>query len=413
MNEWTCMALAAASALSGALISGIYIARKMRHKIAYMLDALEDHETNFRFDERKLCFRRYYRTLNRVRVLFEREHDEVKAREHFYGQILERVGTAVVVTDLSPRREGRIVYHNGAALRLLGMAAFSHIRQLGTLSGELVTLFDELADGKEQRCSFYNERGKITASFAGVCTQLLDRPVKIVTFNDVTEEAGRHEDLSWNKLIRVLTHEIMNTVTPIASLSQSLSRSLEQTEREGLDTDELKMGLDTISSSSKGLIEFVGNYRRLTRVALPQKAPLFVRDLVGQVQHLTETLVAEAGAKFEYIEKSDDILLYADAGQISQILVNLVKNALQAQATLVSITAEIDFAESVVIRVYNNGQPIDVQNQEEIFVPFYTTKSDGTGIGLSLSRQMMRLHNGALDLERSDEKGTVFRLIFR
>lgn len=128
---------------------------------------------------------------------------------------------------------------------------------------------------------------------------------------------------------------------------------------------------------------------------------------------LTRDQALEAGAKCSYTEKSEDILLYADEGQISQILINLIKNAIQAGAENVDICAEINAAEQVIIHIFNDGCPISKESQEEIFVPFYTTKQEGTGIGLSLSRQIMRMHNGSINLVQSNEAGTVFRLIFK
>ena len=313
MNDLAVIGIALGSAAAGALLSGMYLSRKMRRKVAYMLDALEDRETNFRFDEGKFFFRNYYRTLNRVRYIFEREKEEVKEREHYYGQILERVRTAVVVVDLSEKKDGCVLYCNATALNLLGLATFSHVRQLGMISEDLCQIFGQKVDGKEQRCAFYNERGKITVSLQMVETHLQDKKVKIVMFNDVTDEVARHEEMSWNKLIRVLTHEIMNTVTPIASLSRALSEDLASSTMSTVDLEELKMGLDTISKSSDGLIKFVNNYRTLTRISTPQKSAFFVRDLIDQVKHLTALQVNEANAVLTYIEKSEDILLYADA----------------------------------------------------------------------------------------------------
>ena len=129
--------------------------------------------------------------------------------------------------------------------------------------------------------------------------------------------------------------------------------------------------------------------------------------------NLTKEQAVISGAVCTYIEKTEDIILYADEGQITQILINLVKNAIQAEARKIEITADINLSEQIIITVYNNGSPISKESQEEIFVPFYTTKQEGTGIGLSLSRQIMRLHSGTLSLTRSDENGTVFTLIFK
>ena len=379
-----------------------------------MLDALEDKETNFHFSEEKFWYRRFNRTLNRIHILYDRERQEIAEQEQYYGQMLDQVRTGIVVIDLSRKREGQVIYSNASARNLLGLATFSHIRQLGNIHQELENAFWEVSSAHEQRNSYYNERGKITLSLTASEAMLQAKQVKIVALNDITGEMVHNEELSWNKLIRVLTHEIMNTVTPIASLSHTLSQELDsETSARSLDWKELKLGLDTIASSSDGLIKFVNTYRSLTRVSAPVKKAFFVRELIEKVQQLTRESLHQAGAVCSYVEKSEDILLYADVDQLSQVLVNLVKNALQAEATKIEITAEIDYAETVVITVSNNGRPISAESQEEIFVPFYTTKPEGTGIGLSLSRQIMRLHNGTLALGRSDKRMTTFILHFR
>ena len=241
--------------------------------------------------------------------------------------------------------------------------------------------------------------------------------MKIVAFNDISSDIEENESASWTRLIRVLTHEIMNTVTPIASLSDALVKYAESDASEEGKTDshapDIKAGLQTIATSANGLIKFVESYRNLTHIAAPVRKAFFLRELIDTIRKLTAGQFAGAGADLVYEEKDEDILLYADFGQISQILVNLVRNALQAGASEVRITAWIDSMESVVVDVANNGQPISKESQEEIFVPFFTTKPSGTGIGLSISRQIMRLHNGTLRLSCSDSRQTVFTLVFR
>ena len=219
------------------------------------------------------------------------------------------------------------------------------------------------------------------------------------------------EQESWTKLIRVLTHEIMNTVSPIASLSEALSHwaNVPEKEREM----DLKAGLETIASSSNDLIGFVQSYRELAGVARPIMKALMLDHLVNKVIGLTLEQCNEAGAVCTYCPKTDDILIYADESQIFRILINLIKNAVQAGAKHILITAEINEYEQTLVHVWNDGAPISPESQEQIFIPFFTTKQEGTGIGLSLSRQIMRAHNGMLDLTRSDEQGTEFTLTFR
>ena len=218
----------------------------------------------------------------------------------------------------------------------------------------------------------------------------------------VERRRQQDEQESWTKLIRVLTHEIMNTVSPIASLSEALSHyaNVPEADREM----DIKAGLETIASSSKDLISFVESYRELAGVARPIPKALMLDQLVNKVIELTREQCLEEGVLCTYYPKTDDILIYADESQISRILINLIKNAIQAKATHIHISAEIDSNEQTLIHVSNDGVPISPESQEQIFIPFFTTKQDGSGIGLSLSRQIMRAHNGTIDLTRSDDR---------
>ena len=219
-----------------------------------------------------------------------------------------------------------------------------------------------------------------------------------------------HEQDSWTKLIRVLTHEIMNTVSPIASLSDALSKSMDEDGHSELD---VKAGLDTISDSSKNLIKFVETYRQLSGVARPVRKAIDLKELMAGVIALNSEFAANCGAICKYRPEEDDLMIYADEGQISQILINLIKNALQAGAKHIDISARMGKDDKVIIDVSNDGTPIPVSAQEQIFVPFFTTKKEGSGIGLSISRQIMRNHDGTISLLRSDVNQTVFELRFR
>ena len=403
MGIITTIFIVLAAIVISSAITSLVISRKMRAKVAYMLDALEDKELNFRFDESRLMGRRFNKTLNRLRGIFDKERHEIIEQEKYFGLMLDHVRTGVVVVE----DNGRINYCNSTALALLGIATFGHIRQLRPISESLYEAFMTVAEeSHEERASFYNESGKITISLTASRARIGKNEVKGIAFNDISGEIAENEQQSWSKLIRVLTHEIMNTVTPIASLSETLLKF------ENVD-DEVRSGLDTISQSSRSLIRFVDSYRNLTRVAPPVKKAFYVRELAERVINLTREQSVISGAVCTYVEKSEDILIYADEGQLTQILINLVKNAIQADARNITITAEINLSEQIIIHVINDGRPISKESQEEIFVPFFTTKQEGTGIGLSLSRQIMRLHNGSLNLTRSDEKGTVFTLIFK
>ena len=219
-----------------------------------------------------------------------------------------------------------------------------------------------------------------------------------------------HEQDSWTKLIRVLTHEIMNTVSPIASLSDAMAKSVNEKGESELD---IKAGLETISDSSKNLIDFVQTYRQLSGVAKPIRKALDLQDLMDNVIALNSECAASSGTICRYRPEEDDLMIYADEGQISQILINLIKNAIQAGARHIDISAKMGKDDEVIVIVANDGEPIPASAQEQIFIPFYTTKKEGSGIGLSISRQIMRNHNGSIELTRSDDRQTVFELRFR
>jgi len=291
MSVWQIIVLVFIVAIVTAVIATLRTRHKDIKKVAYMMDALEDGELNFRFQETD----RFNRTLNRIRTIFEKQRQA-------------------------------------------------------------------------------------------------------------------HEQDSWTRLIRVLTHEIMNTVSPIASLSDALSRSMDETGHSELD---VKTGLDTISDSSKNLIKFVETYRQLSGVARPVRKAIDLQELMDSVISLNSEFAAGLGAVCTYRSKEPDLMIYADEGQISQILINLIKNALQAGAKHIDITAGMGKDDEVIVQVANDGEPIPVSAQEQIFIPFFTTKKEGSGIGLSLARQIMRQHNGSIDLVRSDTTQTVFELRFR
>lgn len=292
MPLWQVIALVAAAVLMTAAASRAFFTRRAERKVRYMLDALEDGETNFRFHEGRRA-PSMNRTLNRIKSLYDKGLQEV------------------------------------------------------------------------------------------------------------TEE---NEVQSWTRLFRVLTHEIMNTVTPIATLSEALTDP-------AVPPEDLHAGLETIAASSRGLIRFVESYRNLTKVPMPVKKAFFVRDMVEKVINLNRLQYPDT--VLAYREQPGDILLYADEGQVSRILINLTRNAVQAGAARVEIAAEIDPQEHVNLYVSNDGAPIPPEEQDQVFVPFYTTKAGGSGIGLSVSRQIMRLNGGSIRLLRSNVSSTVFLLSFR
>ena len=381
------------------IVTRALVRRKIIGKIDFMSDALDSGESAFRYSEDHWSDRRLNRSLNRLRSIFEAEKSDIRERERYFGIMLDHVQSGVIVID-----GDKIDYSNVIARGFLGMSDISSLRQIERISPELANAFRSASE-TESRASLVSERGTVQFSISACPARLHGKDVSIVTFNDITLEMENNESESWTRLIRVLTHEIMNTVTPIASLSSALSQNLD-----AYDTEDVRSALGTISSSSEGLISFVQSYRSLTHIAAPIRKAFYLRDLVND-----SVTIAQANwpsAKVSYHEFSEDIILYADYGQISQVMNNLIKNAVQAGASDIDITASIDKRERTVINVANNGEPISETGREQIFVPFYTTKGvSGTGVGLSLCRQIIRLNGGTINLTSSTHEATVFTIV--
>ena len=393
-------------ALGGAVIAALtYIVtraatrRKIIGKIDFMSDALDSGETAFRYSESRWRNRRLNKSLNRLQSIFEAEKADIRERERYFGTMLDHVQSGVIVIDGE-----KIDYSNTVAKGFLGMAEISSLRQIGRISPDLANAFREASE-MESRASFISERGTVQFSISACTARLHGKEVSIVTFNDITREMENNESESWTRLIRVLTHEIMNTVTPVASLSSALSQNLDS-----YSAEDIRSALGTIASSSEGLISFVQSYRSLTHISAPVRKAFYLKDLVNDSVNIAKANWPSVNVL--YRELSSDVILYADYGQMSQVLNNLIKNAVQAGAGNVSITASIDKREQTVIDIANDGEPISASGQEQLFVPFYTTKgSSGTGVGLSLCRQIVRLNGGTIKLSSSTPEATVFTIV--
>lgn len=393
-------------ALGGVVIAALtYIVtraatrRKIIGKIDFMSDALDSGETAFRYSESRWQNRRLNKSLNRLRSIFEAEKADIRERERYFGTMLDHVQSGVIVIDGE-----KIDYSNTVAKGFLGMAEISSLRQIGRISPDLANAFREASE-MESRASFISERGTVQFSISACTARLHGKEVSIVTFNDITREMENNESESWTRLIRVLTHEIMNTVTPVASLSSALSQNLDS-----YSAEDIRSALGTIASSSEGLISFVQSYRSLTHISAPVRKAFYLKDLVNDSVNIAKANWPSVNVL--YRELSSDVILYADYGQMSQVLNNLIKNAVQAGAGNVSITASIDKREQTVIDIANDGEPISASGQEQLFVPFYTTKgTSGTGVGLSLCRQIVRLNGGTIKLSSSTPEATVFTIV--
>ena len=351
--------------------------RRNIKKVTFLFDAIDNGDFSFnfptekRFKEDKIL----HQSLNRIKLFLQHTREEQMDREKYYEQILNAVDTGILVVD----SHDNILQHNQAALRLLDTDVLTHMNQVkGKLKDE------HLAKHETQ-------------------AMLKDKHVRIIALSDVSHELSNQEVDSWIKLIRVLTHEIMNTITPVTSLSETLLTRVTE------DKD-LKQGLETIHKTGTELLAFVNNYRRFTHVPQPQPALFYVEPFLERM-----ALLCNHDVEIEVSPK--DLLVYADESLLSHVVTNLLKNAVEAfrekeKLSFIRLKAYANAQESIIIDVSNNAGLIPEDVASHIFIPFFTTKPEGSGIGLSLSRQIMRVSGGSLSLHQDKAQGiTTFRII--
>ena len=368
--------------------------RRNIKKVTFLFDAIDNGDFSFSFPTEKR-FKEdniLHQSLNRIKLFLQHTREEQMDREKYYEQILNAVDTGILVVDC----HDNILQHNQAALRLLNTDVLTHMNQVKE------KLKDEhLAKHETQ-------------------AMLKDKHVRIIALSDVSHELSNQEVDSWIKLIRVLTHEIMNTITPVTSLSETLLTRVTE------DKD-LKQGLETIHKTGTELLAFVNNYRRFTHVPQPQPALFYVEPFLERM-----ALLCNHEVEIEVSPK--DLLVYADESLLSHVVTNLLKNAVEAfrekeredkqecrsadlqsaasKKAFIRLQAYANAQESIIIDVSNNAGLIPEDVASHIFIPFFTTKPEGSGIGLSLSRQIMRVSGGSLSLHQDKVQGiTTFRII--
>ena len=382
--------------------------RRNIKKVTFLFDAIDNGDFSFNFPTEK-GFKEdkiLHKSLNRIKLFLQHTREEQMDREKYYEQILNAVDTGILVVD----SHDNILQHNQAALRLLDTDVLTHMNQVkGKLKDE------HLAKHETQ-------------------AMLKDKHVRIIALSDVSHELSNQEVDSWIKLIRVLTHEIMNTITPVTSLSETLLTRVTE------DKD-LKQGLETIHKTGTELLAFVNNYRRFTHVPQPQPALFYVEPFLERMALLCYHEV-------EISVSPKDLLVYADESLLSHVVTNLLKNAVEAfngqeklsaernkqdgneqgrnkqecrsadlqsaasKKAFIRLQAYANAQEFIIIDVSNNAGLIPEDVASHIFIPFFTTKPEGSGIGLSLSRQIMRVSGGSLSLHQDKAQGiTTFRII--
>ena len=389
--------------------------------IRYFFDSVrnDDSTLSFALDEKNESLREIYTSMNRVNQQIQQLKIENRSQEQYFKILIEHLATGIITYN----NKGHILNANSAAKKLFSTDTLTHLQQIERTDQKLYQTIKNIKPSERRLIAIVTEKGNVQLSLKATSFGQKESEVFILSIQDIKNELDEKELESWMKLIRVLMHEIMNSITPITSLSESLfsifSKDghpvLPQQITEKTVSTTLQ-GLNVIKEQGKGLMSFVESYRKLTRVPEPEKKIFKVADLISRVQILYNSFEKNERIEFSISLKDPDIELYADQNMISQVLINLLKNALEANENnshgKIMIIVNADINQHPEICITDNGPGISEDNIDEIFVPFYTTRQNGSGIGLSISRQIMRVHGGTLKVRSVPDKETVFCLSF-
>lgn len=397
-----------------------YLNRTNRN-IRFFFDSVRNDDSNLSFpvDKKSGSLRELHQSMNNVNQQIQELKIENAHQEQYFQKILEHLATGIITYN----NKGFILHANSAAKRLLSLDIITHLRQIEQVDKKLFETIKNLKPYERHLVALNTLQGEIQLSLKSTSFGSDDNELVILSIQDIKHELDEKEVDSWMRLIRVLMHEIMNSITPITSLSDSLLNiyrhekiPVKPKEITDKSIETTLNGLNVIKEQGKGLMEFVESYRKLTRIPKPEMKSFIISDLFARVKVLTDSLAKGKNTIIIFHDVNSEREIYADENLISLVLINLIKNAVEANEKnpecKIEISADYDTNEKPEICVSDNGPGISRENIEEIFIPFFTTRDKGSGIGLSISKQIMGVHGGTLKVRSVPNKETIFCLCF-
>ncbi len=354
---------------------------------------------------------------NEINTTFKVISKEKETQYQYLQKILELVDTGILSYD---EQNGEIAWMNESLKRMLQLPYLKTIHSLDKRDSELCKEIISLKPGENRIATAHLERTSFKILLSATAFQTEGRIYKLIAFQNVNEALDETESKAWQKLLSVLTHEIMNSVAPISSLANTLKSRLQQSitvlNNESGSVDDLELGIETIKRRSEGLLKFAETYRNLNKITTLNLEKVYVRNLFENILRLMQPTLEQKNIELETILKDTDLFLEADINLIEQVLINLVVNAIDAVKEKadprIVLSAYLSNNRKAVIKVADNGPGMPAELIEKIFIPFFSTKKSGSGIGLSLCKQIMMLHKGNIQVQSVKDEGTAFLLQF-
>src|SRR6476660_2127259 len=354
---------------------------------------------------------------NEINSTFKVISKEKETQYQYLQKILELVGTGILSYEMET---GEVVWMNESLKNMLQLPYLKTIHSFEKRDSMLFTEINELRPGESKIATAHLEKSHFKILLSATAFQTEGKKFKLVAFQNVNEALDETESRAWQKLLSVMTHEIMNSVAPISSLAETLKNRLQLSvaginERpDGLD--DLELGIDTIKRRSEGLLKFAETYRNLNKITTPNFKKLYVRDLFENLHQLMQPTLLQKNIELEVILKDPELTVEADSNLVEQVLINLLVNAMEAvkdktDARIV-LSSYATLGNKIVLKVIDNGAGMSPEVMDKIFIPFFSTKKSGSGIGLSLCKQIMMLHKGNVQVQSVEGEGSAFMLQF-
>ena len=381
----------------------VNVYRRIVRNLDFIFGAVRNNDFSFRFVENPLRTEHSVvnHSLNRIKEVLDEAKMKALEKERYFEAVIECANVGIVIL----LGNGAVVQNNSKALKLLGVPVLGHVGRLQGVSQSLAETLLKIAPMEKRSVSFSTESGEVNLLLSCSVMQYEGQELRIVSIEDINRELDMQEGLAWEKLTRILTHEIMNSLAPVTSISGTLLNSKGNAEV-------LQQGLETIHGTSDRLMKFVDSFRSVTRIPLPKKEPFYLLELFNEAV----PLIAPGDIRLVLAVDPKDTMIYADRVQLQQVVVNLLKNAVEACSLRdgerwIELRSHIAPDERVHIEISNNGGAIPADVAENIFTPFFTTKRDGSGIGLAVSKQIIRLHGGTLSLSQNSNDRVTFLIV--
>ena len=397
--------LGALCAIIGLLLATklVNVYRGIVKKLDFIFTAVRNNDFSYRFVEnpKRAGYSVINHSLNRIKEVLDETKLRAAEKEKYFETIMECANVGIMVL----LENGTVVKHNSKAISLLGVPMLSHIERLRPLSALLADTMLSILPMEQKSVGVATETGNVNLLLT--CSAMVHdgHNLRVISIEDINRELDTQEGLAWEKLTRILTHEIMNSLAPVTSISNTLLHA-------GENPEVLQQGLEIIHATSDRLMQFVDSFREVTRIPPPKKTPFHLAGLLND----TKALVNCGNVSLNIDVVPADTMIYADRVQLQQVFVNLLKNAAEACALRggvqwIEVHSHIAPDEKVCIEVSNSGGAIPADVAENIFTPFFTTKRDGSGIGLAVSKQIIRLHGGTLRLAHNNEEKVTFLIV--